>query len=54
MARSSFRYSMLTVRCRLSGMGDSAVAAALPQIAGRITATPLTPYAVWSALHAGG
>ncbi|HEU5160207.1 MAG TPA: xanthine dehydrogenase family protein molybdopterin-binding subunit [Streptosporangiaceae bacterium] len=31
----------------------NAVAAALPQIAGRLTATPLTPYAVWSALRGG-
>ena len=31
----------------------NAVAAALPEVADRITATPLTPYAVWSALHGG-
>jgi carbon-monoxide dehydrogenase large subunit len=29
----------------------NAVAAALPHVADRITATPLTPYAVWSVLH---
>ncbi|MER5426043.1 xanthine dehydrogenase family protein molybdopterin-binding subunit [Streptosporangium roseum] len=32
----------------------NAVAAALPEIAGRITATPLTPQTVWSLLGAGG
>jgi carbon-monoxide dehydrogenase large subunit len=29
----------------------NAVAAALPGSADQITATPLTPYAIWSALH---
>ncbi|GAA3163738.1 molybdopterin-dependent oxidoreductase [Planomonospora alba] len=32
----------------------NAVAAALPEAAGRITATPLTPAAVWEALTGGG
>jgi aerobic carbon-monoxide dehydrogenase large subunit len=31
----------------------NAIAAALPQIADRIVATPLTPYAIWSALQGG-